>query len=219
MRVGAHRGWTRHGPENTVPALLGARGAADFVELDVRRSVDGLAVLSHDPVVGGLEVAKATAAELAALDLGDGVGVPTLAGLLAQDPLPLDIEVKPEVVEPDILDQVVALLRPEDMVSSFNWSIAARMRELAPGTPTGLLFETGIEFTEAIRAAVTGGHEWVLAEDVLVTGESVRMALGEGLAVGVWTVNTAKRAAELADYGVGAVISDHPDRIRTEVQP
>lgn len=219
MRIGAHRGWTRHGPENSLPAILGAAGTADFVELDVRRSIDGVAVLSHDAIVGGLEVSSATAAELAALDLGGGVGVPTLAELLARDPLPLDIEIKPEVEDLGILEQVVGLARPGDFVSSFNWDLCDGVRRLAPGLPTGLPFEGSVGFRSAIEGAVAGGHQWVLPHDPLVTREAVSVAHAAGLLVGVWTVNNQERAAELADYGVDAVISDHPDRIRPEVQP
>ena len=134
MRIGAHRGWTRHGPENSMPAVLGAAGVADFVELDVRRSADGIAVLAHDPVVAGVEVARATAAELASLDLGGGVGVPTLAALMAEGPLPLDIEVKPASGASAVLEEVVSLARPGDFVTSFEWELCDRVREVAPRT-------------------------------------------------------------------------------------
>src|ERR1700687_3544713 len=50
----AHRGACRRAPENTLDAFRVARDlGADGVELDVRRTRDGVLVLSHDPVIDG----------------------------------------------------------------------------------------------------------------------------------------------------------------------
>src|SRR5436305_5677398 len=50
----AHRGASRRAPENTIEAFRLARElGADGVELDVRRTSDGVLVLSHDPVIEG----------------------------------------------------------------------------------------------------------------------------------------------------------------------
>jgi len=48
----AHRGWSARFPENTLPAFAAAWAAgADELELDVRLSGDGVAVVLHDPIL------------------------------------------------------------------------------------------------------------------------------------------------------------------------
>ncbi|HEX9880082.1 MAG TPA: glycerophosphodiester phosphodiesterase family protein [Candidatus Binatia bacterium] len=54
----AHRGYTRHYPENTLPACEAALGAgARYVEVDVQLTADGVPVLFHD-----LELRRTTGA-------------------------------------------------------------------------------------------------------------------------------------------------------------
>ena len=45
----AHRGWSKHFPENSLPALAaGVAAGADEIEFDLRLSKDGVPVLCHD---------------------------------------------------------------------------------------------------------------------------------------------------------------------------
>jgi glycerophosphoryl diester phosphodiesterase len=81
----AHRGEHLHHPENTLVAYQEAiRVGADYFELDVRTTVDGKLVLSHDGAVsrrtnGRGDIAKMTFAEVRALDAGIKSG-PEFAG-------------------------------------------------------------------------------------------------------------------------------------------
>src|SRR5258708_12273995 len=63
-----HRGASAVAPENTVAAFTRARElGADGVELDVRRSADGVLVVHHDPEVRGVGlIASLSFAELRA---------------------------------------------------------------------------------------------------------------------------------------------------------
>lgn len=201
-RIGAHRGWTAQGPENSTAALVAAAAVADFAELDVRRSVDGVAVLSHDPEVAGLVVAESTAAALAS------VGVATLAEVLAAvGDLPLDIEVKPDV-DPAVLDEVCRTARPIDWVTSFDWALVDTARGRRPDLATGLLVDEGWDLDRAVEAAMAAGHRFVLPHHSMVVGPIT------GVDVAVWTVNDPSEAGRLVDYGVAAVISDRPDLLR-----
>ena len=50
-----HRGASAVAPENTVAAFARARElGADGVELDVRRSADGVLIVHHDPEIAGV---------------------------------------------------------------------------------------------------------------------------------------------------------------------
>lgn len=96
LRAIAHRGASRVAPENTLPAIRAALElGAEFIELDVRETADGIAVLMHDATVdrttsGIGQVAELTLAELQQLDAGSwfgaafvGTRVPTLRDALA----------------------------------------------------------------------------------------------------------------------------------------
>ncbi|TMK20451.1 MAG: glycerophosphodiester phosphodiesterase, partial [Actinobacteria bacterium] len=49
MQVIGHRGAAALGPENTIAAVeAGLAAGADGVEIDVRRTADGVVVLMHD---------------------------------------------------------------------------------------------------------------------------------------------------------------------------
>ena len=91
----AHRGDSLATPENTMPAFLSSisRGA-NYLELDVRLSKDGVPVVIHDRTVdrttdGTGAVSQLTAAQLRALDAGSwfsdsyaSTRIPTLAEVL-----------------------------------------------------------------------------------------------------------------------------------------
>lgn len=216
--IGAHRGFALDAPENTIGAFVAAQAVADFAELDVRASLDGHPMIAHDPVVGGLEVATSTRASLAALDLGDGTGVPTLDEVMAAVPeLALDIEIKPDVVDEGVIDRVARLARPGDWVSSFRWPTCDRVHSL--GVPTGLLVDEGWDVEAALGEAVSGGHRAIVPHRRLVDADLVARARRVDVEVVVWTVDDPREARRLADYGVAAVITDRPDRIRPEANP
>ena len=102
MLLLAHRGDHRRAPENTLAAFAAALAipGVDGLELDVRASADGVAVVLHDASLARvqgrrLRASRLTAAELAAL------GVPSLADVLAACPPGafLDVELKEDLGE------------------------------------------------------------------------------------------------------------------------
>ena len=214
-----HRGWSACFPDNSLAGLAAASTVADRVEVDVRRSADGKLVLSHDPMVGGLEVATTAWSALADIDLGEGHRPVLLDDALASLPsTPFLIEIKNEPYnrgfEPDhrLAVEAAERARPEDMVTSFNWFTVDRVREFYPDVATGLV-TTADAAAEAVARSHTMGHRAVVAEQR--TGVDVlSSALASGLEVHVWTVNDPVIAGELADIGVSGIITDDPGPIR-----
>jgi glycerophosphoryl diester phosphodiesterase len=89
-RIYAHRGATRHAPENSLAACASAFALGASCEVDVRATRDGALVLLHDASVrrttrGFGRIAWLTLPEVRRLSLEGGAGgrVPTLAELLA----------------------------------------------------------------------------------------------------------------------------------------
>src|SRR5215472_2080146 len=131
-RVFAHRGGALLAPENTMAAFdRGLEAGADGLELDVHLSRDGVVVVHHDRTLDRTTnecgpIAARTADELARADAGyrfacdgtfphrgRGLGVPTLAGVLARYPgVPIMIEMKVNSVA--LAAAVVAVVRAAD---------------------------------------------------------------------------------------------------------
>ena len=57
-------------PDNPKEGILAARSVCDMVEFDVRRTRDGVAVLSHDAYLGGNAIIDMDWKALAGFDLG-----------------------------------------------------------------------------------------------------------------------------------------------------
>ena len=85
----AHRGGPVHEPENTLTAFRNAiHVGADWIEMDVRRTQDGVLVVMHDETVdrttdGAGRVESLTLGQIRALDAGDGEQVPTFDEVIA----------------------------------------------------------------------------------------------------------------------------------------
>ncbi len=225
MRIGGHRGWRAAHAENTLAGIQAAIPHVDFVEIDVRWTVDGVPVLSHDPVVNGVSIPDTTAAALAAG--AETAHVPTLASLLAACPdLPLDIELKHVPGDGDFdpsFDRPVAaasLARRGDVVTSFHWPTLAEIKQRVPRVLTGVLVAPPDSLEDAVAEALSQGHRFVVPHHRMIeTAAQVSAIHRQGLLVGVWTVNDPEEARVLVDYGVDAIVTDDPPRINAEVRP
>ena len=225
MRIGGHRGWRAAYPENTLEGITASLPHVDFVEIDIRWTVDGVAVLSHDALVNGVMIPEVTAADLATRP--ETSHIPTLKALLETCPdLPLDIELKHTPGEPDYdptFDRPVAaatLARPGDVVTAFHWPTLAEIKQRLPRVLTGVLVDEPDLLSEAIEEAVALGHRFVVPHYSMLTSEAQVAAIHrQGLLVGVWTVNDPRDARRLVDYGVDAIVTDDPPLINAEVRP
>jgi glycerophosphoryl diester phosphodiesterase len=217
--VVAHRGASAaHPPGNTVEAFAAAVAlGADWVELDVRPTADGALAVHHDAdLPDGRAIAELDAADLPGW-------VPLLdAALDACGPLGVNVEIKadcpPATHAPMVAAAVGELRRRGEphrwLLTSFDWSLMAMARELAPELPTGLLLFAPELAAPAVAEAVGGGHSAVNPWDPAVDEAYVRLAHEAGLAVNVWTVDGPERIAELAGLGVDGIITNVPDVAR-----
>jgi len=211
----AHRGASAAFPENTIEAFRGAAAhGADWVELDARRTADGVLVVHHDAhLPDGRAIVELIAADLTA-------SVPTLAAALdACAGMGVNIEIKNNHPDPDldpdeyVAEQTVALLaerdgRDEVLISSFNPATLARVRERAPHLATALLV---IEPAEGIvEVLLASGHSALHPYDWFVDVELVVACHAVGIAVNVWTVDDPDRMAELLAHGVDGLCTNVP---------
>ena len=212
----AHRGASRAEPENTLAAFRRAASmGAHAVELDVRRSFDGVLVVHHDPALPDGRLIRATPqAELPE-------SVPSLPEALdACAGMWVNVEVKNDPNEPDfddteaVADATVAVLRERGdderwLISSFRMATIDRCRQLAPTIPTAWL-------TVAVPADVTdvlAGHGHVALHPWfgIVTAEVIARCHAAGLRVNCWTCDDPDRMRELAAAGIDGICTNVPD--------
>lgn len=223
-RVLGHRGWPARFPDNSAAGLAAALREVGSVETDVRRTADGVLVLSHDPTLGGHVVSQTDWEVLSEVDLGGGERPVSLAVLLedlARD-LPLNLEVKNSQFEAgfesdgQIALDVAAVARPFDLLSSFHWPTMDAVRRSGAVMATGLLLDDPVPIDAAISHALSVGHSAVIPNwKILVRDlDAVDRAGRRGLEVVCWTVNDGPVAAELVRAGVAAIITDDPGAMK-----
>ena len=208
-------------PENTVAAFRRARSvAADWVELDVRRTADAKTAIHHDPhLADGRLIAALGRAELP-------TEVPDLdEALAACVGMGVNVEIKNFVNEPDfdetqwLSQAVVEATRRADppvsvLVSSFNMDAIDRVHALAPTLPTALLTFVLDDPLATVARCAASGHRALHPYDATVDRALVDAAHERGLAVNVWTVDAPDRIAALAAMGVDGICTNVPDIAR-----
>jgi len=216
----AHRGASRDERENTLAAFRRAAAVgADAVELDVRRTHDGMLVVHHDPRVDdGREIIETTRLELPG-------HVPTLAEALdACGTMWVNVEIKNDPTEPDFdgTDEVASIVATEllardeasrFLVSSFRRETIDRFRKTAPGIATAWL-TPGVapDDVEAVLDSLRNdGHSAIHPWFGLVTADLVDAAHRRGLFVNVWTCDDPDKMRELAGFGVDGMCTNVPD--------
>jgi glycerophosphoryl diester phosphodiesterase len=220
MQIYAHRGYSSAFPENTMSAFQGALDLGVYgVELDIHASADGIPVVIHDESLdrttnGSGLVTDKTAAELAALDAGNGQGVPTFEAViaLANGRFHVDIEIKGKHCERAVLDVLARHPNTKAAISSFDWDVLENVHELAPNFELWVLTDTVSD--EAMQAAQSLGATTLAVDYLAITKSSMANARDAGFEVMAWTVNTQKAADRLRKLGVFAICTDDPYSIK-----
>jgi glycerophosphoryl diester phosphodiesterase len=227
----AHRGLALTAAENTIAAFAAARDAgADYLETDVRRTRDGVAVLAHDATFRTAdgrtgEIGASTVDELRRVDLGDGIGFTTLADALDAFPgVRWNIDVKAD----DAVEAAVGVLRGSAaiervLLASFSERRRRRLVRALPGVATSLgiggvarvLAATRTGSVAAVRAALAGADAVQVPERArrlrVVTPRFVRLVRAAGAEVHVWTVNRPDDMRRLLAMGVDGLVTDRCD--------
>lgn len=223
----AHRGASAEQPENTLAAFRRALAlGVDGIELDVRVTRDGVAVVFHDAMLRRLTgvsgtVAGKTWTELAALRVRRTETIPRLAAVLrlTRGRAVVQIEIKAGVPLAPIVRAIKAVRATAWVVlASFDAGLIRKSHRLARKIPRMLITEG-----KGPRAGLTRQLAECEAVGLSVNHQAVRSAAwvryfqDRGFAVWCWTVNDARRARRLAGWGVDALLGDDPALLRSVV--
>lgn len=217
-----HRGAAAHARENSRAAFqLAAAQGADGVELDVRRTADGVLVVQHDSTVEGLgPIIEHTAAELRehiADLLTFAEAMEACRGLIT------NIEIKNFTTDPDfdpddtVAAEVVAWVHENGwddrtIISSFNPATVDRVRHLSGSVATGQLILPGAEAAEQLLAAHVRGHQALHPHlsSLNEAKELAAVATGLGMWLLAWTVDDLETIRSLRDSGLTGIITNDP---------
>lgn len=228
-QITAHRGASGQAPENTLASFRRAiEDRADWVELDVQESKDGVVIVAHDSdlkKVSGADVKiwEATADELRAIDIGSYFDakfkderVPTLLDVLqtCKGKVRVNIELKyyghDQNLEQRVIDLVEAAGMESDVViMSLNAQGIQKVKSLRPSWTVGLL-------TAVVAGDLTRAKADFLAVKMGIADPSfIRTAHRRGKDVLVWTVNDRIAMSTMMGRGAYGIITDNPALART----
>jgi glycerophosphoryl diester phosphodiesterase len=228
----AHRGASAHAPENTLAAFeLALAENADAIELDVKLSADGHAIVIHDPTVDRTtghhhRVKDLPLRELRALDAGSffsekfhGEKIPTLEEVFEAvgKRTFINIELTNYNTPRDPLVETVCTLvkkcglEEHVMFSSFFAYNLSKARAYLPEVPRGLLALDGWLGAWARSFGFAFGKYQALHPYLAdVTSQQVQRVHRLNRRIHVWTVNAAEDMRRLFDWGVDAIFTDDP---------
>lgn len=229
--VFAHRGSSQHAPENTLPAFeLAVAQGADAVELDVKLSSDGKAMVIHDQTVdrttnGSGRVNQMTLEALKKLDASFRfkefacVGIPTLDEVFESvgKRIFINVELTNYASRNDELVPLVAdivkwhNMQKAVLFSSFLPGNLRKIKLLLPEVPVALLASQGW-MGAAARSALFIQLSPAIIHPYLtdVNQRFMDTERKRGRRVHAWTVNDEMDLKRLLALGVDGFFTDDP---------
>lgn len=223
--VTAHRGEHHRAPENTAASIREAIAVgAQFAEIDVQLSKDGVLVVTHDSDFSRMagvarKVWDLTYSEIRAIPLGRDAApefrkepAPTLDEVLsiARNHIGLNIELKYYGDhQPRLAERVVEAVRAHQMtnhvvIQCLEYEPLLEVRRLAPEIPVGYLMS--VNATSPGRLEV----DFFSVEMGWVTGAFVGAAHRHRQAVHAWTVDRPEDMDQMIAVGADALITNEP---------
>ncbi|MEG0580302.1 MAG: glycerophosphodiester phosphodiesterase family protein, partial [Niameybacter sp.] len=234
MLIIAHRGYSSVAPENTIPAFLEAIDAnADYIELDVQESKDGVVMVTHDSNLGriynqNVNVWELTKDELQQLRVNDAnnfngkyadATVPTLEEVLAlcKGKIKVLVEPKPNGRDQRLAEATMEVIKKSGMekdvqIHCLEYPILEQIKKIEPNMPCGFII------------SMSYGRYWDMAAADFFTLEQTYLSRDEvakvhlvGKEVYIWTVNTEEDMQRALNVDGDAMITNYPIEAREEV--
>ena len=215
MWIIGHRGAQAEAPENTMRSVRKGCECADFIEVDVRLSHEGVPVIIHDAKLdrttsGTGRVNDHTLKELRILDAGDGESIPLLSEILAfvKGKCGLFIEIK----EPGSENAVCSMLEKNPVenifIVSFHEESLKAVKNLLSGVKTGYIFS---EPNNNPVSKAAGLHaDAIIPRLDRLSADLINAAHEHRIHVIPWTPNTQAQIRKAMNLGADGIITDDP---------
>ena len=223
--ITAHRGASRDAPENSLSAIRKAiELGADYAEIDVHITADGIPVVVHDEDFQRLagdprKPGAMTLEEVRSIDIGSrfdrtfaGERVPTLEEVIetARGEIKLNIELKPTKTDRERLAIAVAQLIAGKRFESdcFVTSLDRQAVQIAHSQNPRL--RTGRIVSAAVGDVTRLDVDVLSVRTGMITDALLSRAHAAGREVHAWTIDDPVVMGELIDRGVDGIITNEP---------
>ena len=227
--VSAHRGSSCRAPQNTISAFVAAiDDEADYIELDVQETKDGVVVVLHDAnllQVGGVDrnIWDLNYSELQELDVGSsfspefaGERVPTLEETIdvTKGTIKLNIELKIYGHQKHLEEEVVRLVEEKGIedhcvITSLDYNALKEVRRLNPDLKIGMII------TYLLGEYSKLDVDFYSVEPHLVLTKKFMLdAHADNKDVHIWSLSPREDVSQYVDLGVDNIINDDPVRVR-----
>lgn len=224
--IEAHRGASGYCYQNTIESFDKALELkADAIELDIRRTKDKKIIVVHDPTYMNIHINDWNYQELIKnTKEKQNFEIPLLVDVLKRykGKILLDIEIKEEGYEEDIISEILNVLNIEEFqIRSFSESVINKVKRLNKDIFTILLIGN-----EHVRFGILGRILEIFPKAkikrsncnavspnyrLLIFGYIKRMHR-IGKPVYAWTVNDDKIIKKLLKKNIDGIVTDYPDK-------
>jgi glycerophosphoryl diester phosphodiesterase len=223
--VVGHRGARTYFRENTLESFQKTIDLkADMIEFDIRKTKDGHIVVFHDDHLDGNPLSEMTYEEIKERTLKENYLIPTFEELLkmVKGKIKLDIELKEEGYEKEVMEIALRHSEPEEMVvTSFNNYTIRRIKKYYPQIQAGLLLGKGTDLKGFFKTRLSEiffkyrikktKADFIVIHWSLLPFGLISRARKAGIPVLVWTVNKPWLIRKLTkDNRVSGIITDIP---------
>ncbi len=223
--VSAHRGASINYPENTMKAFeMAVEQNADWIELDVQLTSDGIPVVMHDSNLYRITGVNKNIWEVTYNDIKDldcsswfspefaGERISTLGEVLdfaKKEHIKLNIELKPTGYEKDFEKIVIDTINQKNyknscVVTSQEYGTLQRIKEYDQEIKT--IYVMSIAFGDITELTEADGFS---VEASFITPRLVSMVHNSGKKIFAWTVNTRENMDKMIEMNVDNIVTDN----------
>lgn len=229
VKIIAHRGSSRRAPENTVSSILcSVEDKADYAELDVQQTKDGVVVLMHDKNLKRLSKLNKNVEETNYKNIEElsvygnnfkkfkGEKIPTLDQVVkkTKGKIKLDIEIKSYGNNFNLPERVVNIIEDNNavdnsIVCSFDYNVLQKVKKLNPKIQIGYITCSNSEDIFRLKDV-----DFYSVCNAKVDKELIDKVHRRNKKIHVWTVDNIKDMNKFVRMGVDGIITDYPEKLR-----
>jgi glycerophosphoryl diester phosphodiesterase len=235
IKVVGHRGNAVDAPENTLPAFQKAIDlGADYVELDVQETKDGVIVVTHDSNFKRCtgydgNVWEMTYDQIKELDAGmeskfgdtyKGTKIPTLDEVikLCKGKVKLLIELKTNGHDVALAERTLKVVEDNDafddiMIHSLSYDELKKVKEIKPSVKCGYIMTLAIGNYKDLTAT-----DFFTIETTSVTSDAVESIHNAGKQVYEWTVDEDEDIEHAIDTNVDGIITNNVTEVKSKLK-